>query len=430
MTPRPERDASLVGFPDAYVSTSDAQLLDGDVFDQGGPDDGPDADRTDADLTDADLTDADLTADARVITDAGPVLPDFGPESPACTASDLDGDGFGTHSSCQRLDCDDRNAAVFPGAAEACDGRDDDCDARIDEGLFTARCGEGACAREVPNCLDGRPNRCEPGEPSPEQCNGEDDDCDGLVDEEADGPPCGVGVCTREAFCDGERGRVCTPGAPSPEQCNGEDDDCDGLTDEGLSGAEVRQLSYERDLQPEHDGCSGVGLAGRVSPDCNAAINRFCSAVDCRDTGFGPVENSGDISVVTCLSVARVLELSFETLSAQHPGCRAGAPVQSPDCNAAIHRWCSRNGYVSGFGPLEVGPDAARVACVSDGAQVFEGRYSTLRTMHPICDGATQRMGPECNAAIHRWCADQGFASGFGPIENNGDLAFLTCVAR
>jgi Putative metal-binding motif len=43
----------------------------------------------------------------------------------ACTPPDhhVDNDG----------DCDDRTAAVHPGAAEACNGRDDDCDGRPDE---------------------------------------------------------------------------------------------------------------------------------------------------------------------------------------------------------------------------------------------------------------------------------------------------------
>jgi hypothetical protein len=61
---------------------------------------------------------------------------------------DKDGDGFcderayNTDSSGSRHggdDCDDDNAGVHPGEQETCNGRDDDCDGLIDEGLPTCR---------------------------------------------------------------------------------------------------------------------------------------------------------------------------------------------------------------------------------------------------------------------------------------------------
>ncbi len=45
-------------------------------------------------------------------------------------------------------DCDDTNAGVFPGATEACNGRDDDCDGLIDEGCTAY---EVTSALDVPN---------------------------------------------------------------------------------------------------------------------------------------------------------------------------------------------------------------------------------------------------------------------------------------
>ena len=42
---------------------------------------------------------------------------------------DADEDGFNEFE-----DCNDADAAVFPGAAETCDGIDEDCDGVLDEG--------------------------------------------------------------------------------------------------------------------------------------------------------------------------------------------------------------------------------------------------------------------------------------------------------
>ncbi|MBN2798201.1 MAG: putative metal-binding motif-containing protein, partial [Deltaproteobacteria bacterium] len=43
---------------------------------------------------------------------------------------DADGDGFSTD-----VDCDDDDAGVNPDADEVCDGRDNDCDGEVDDGV-------------------------------------------------------------------------------------------------------------------------------------------------------------------------------------------------------------------------------------------------------------------------------------------------------
>ena len=53
----------------------------------------------------------------------------FGPSVHFTTSSDADGDGYATAQG----DCDDNNPATFPGAAEICDGLDNDCDGLADE---------------------------------------------------------------------------------------------------------------------------------------------------------------------------------------------------------------------------------------------------------------------------------------------------------
>ncbi|MCB9548291.1 MAG: hypothetical protein H6706_20945 [Myxococcales bacterium] len=132
---------------------------------------------------------------------------------------------------------------------ERCDGEDDDCDGRADEGLDCA-CREG----DVRLCAGGAQGACRPGEqrcvgrrwgpcagavlPGEEVCNALDDDCDGEVDEGLDGARCvlGVGGCRRVGALACEAGELgCAAPAdagPEAELCNGLDDDCDGRADE------------------------------------------------------------------------------------------------------------------------------------------------------------------------------------------------------
>jgi hypothetical protein len=115
---------------------------------------------------------------------------------------DMDGDGVDA-----RVDCDDKDANVRPGAPEVCNGFDDNCDGLADDadpGLllssgFTFHVdgdadGWGDPASIVRACLqpagtapnsgdcDDTDANSRPG--APEACDSEDDDCDGVVDED------------------------------------------------------------------------------------------------------------------------------------------------------------------------------------------------------------------------------------------------------
>lgn len=82
-------------------------------------------------------------------------------ERRVCVVQVLDGDGDGEPPLiCGGRDCDDDDTAVRPGAPEQCDGRDNDCDGRVDEGADAAcddggRCVSGACV-----CRDASLTRC------------------------------------------------------------------------------------------------------------------------------------------------------------------------------------------------------------------------------------------------------------------------------
>ena len=167
-------------------------------------------------------------------------------------------------------DCDDTRADIFFGAPELCNGKDDNCDRVIDEGLPNLQNfyrdedgdGVGNTAELVPACMappgySTLPGDCAPLDPSKfpgaaEQCNNLDDDCDGVpdtsetnfVDSDTAATarfPCTVpgaaGVCQAGTFRCEVQGtqvrRVCrSVNTPSREVCDGLDNDCTGGVDE------------------------------------------------------------------------------------------------------------------------------------------------------------------------------------------------------
>ncbi len=180
-------------------------------------------------------------------------------------------------------------------SAEACNGKDDDCDGDTDEdfglGPLTvgAPClGKGECGIGVVMCLNSAPIcSADPAGPhskaAAETCNARDDDCDGQTDEglSLQGQPLGaacaqLGICgTGVVSCGAQGWPVCStsPGQPdSPataESCNGIDDDCNGLTDEGFSWKGATLGSP----------CTGAGNCGKGAVTCSKAGVATCSTL-------------------------------------------------------------------------------------------------------------------------------------------------------
>ena len=203
-------------------------------------------------------------------------------------------------------DCDDGNPLVKPGAVEACNGADDNCNGQIDEGLTSVATwpdadndGYGAAnGSAMTGCAGGNraPNNLDCNDLDPalrpgttEVCNFRDDDCDGQYDEGVYAK-CGVGWCLRTGTsCDSAS---CTPAPPLTERCNRIDDDCDGLNDEGdlcaagqvcLVGECIGGVAMvDAGTAPVMDAGSAAADAGVAAPDAGTpepVPARSCAAV-------------------------------------------------------------------------------------------------------------------------------------------------------
>ncbi len=196
--------------------------------------------------------------------------------------ADGDGDGYGTsQTACvcagtagyapQSGDCNDGNPSIKPGAAEVCNGVDDNCDFQTDPedapgcetkyydwdgdtyGTSNSKClcaESGKYTASQPGDCNDSDFAVKPG--ATETCDNQDNNCDGQTDPEGapgcetkyyDGDGDGYGTSTNKCLCTdsgyytASQAGDCndSDGAIKPghaELCDGKDNDCDGKMDD------------------------------------------------------------------------------------------------------------------------------------------------------------------------------------------------------
>ena len=156
-----------------------------------------------------------------------------------CMESDQDGDQWP-----DGVDCAPEDATIHPGAAELCDGKDNDCNGKVDEGYGNADQDGLADCIDPDDDNDGDPDGldCAPLDPAVfhgalEVCDSKDNNCNGLEDEVFGTLECGVGACHHTVLeCINGVLQECNPlEGLDVEVCDGKDNDCNGKTDEGFS---------------------------------------------------------------------------------------------------------------------------------------------------------------------------------------------------
>jgi Putative metal-binding motif len=171
--------------------------------------------------------------------------------------------------------------ACVPDGTEICDGKDNDCDGKVDEDTATEplpKVGED-CSSNVGECTAGKYSCtagnlvCSGKTPQPEVCDNKDNNCDGTAD---NGDPGGGAVCGTDMGECISGFEHCVGGAVvcvgdvkgQPEQCDGKDNDCDGMFDEDLP-----PLGSCGPTQGNTGECQlGVLMCGGGQPQCVGAI--------------------------------------------------------------------------------------------------------------------------------------------------------------
>jgi hypothetical protein len=209
-----------------------------------------------------------------------------------------------------------------PCSGESCNGRDDDCDGLVDEGVYecVGECGEG-----IAECVDGTLGACRGPSASEEVCDLEDNDCDGLVDEgqlNACGNCGGVPEETCDGIdndCDGDldeeliqicesrceegvqlcvsgRWSACTARTPREETCDASDNDCDGRIDETLTCTCPPEIlgALMPCQEPPLECGSGFKVCECAGDNCISTQWTPCRA-PCQVLGVQPCDPSGGV---------------------------------------------------------------------------------------------------------------------------------------
>ena len=122
-------------------------------------------------------------------------------------------------------------------------------------------------------------------------------------------------------------------------------------------------------------------------------------------------------------------EQPWPSLNTIASGCGNDGAAMGPACASAYSRYCQGRGVTSGFGPISKTTSVADMTCLF--GSMHQAHFSDWTSSIPACDGTSDASteSSTCSSAVHRWCRNAGYETGFGPVEHQGDNASVVCLS-
>jgi hypothetical protein len=162
---------------------------------------------------------------------------------------------------------------------------------------------------------------------------------------------------------------------------------------------------------------------------CGSTTACYCN---CRQTNLGGGASTGtDAAIGTSDTTKKSFEkktVKFSDLIKYNVGCQAGIPT-SFACAGAIHGYCRANGFLSGFGPVQVTSAGAEIICVpNEYSNLVHSTFEELAAYNKSCSSATA-TSEDCISAVNQLCAAKGYSNGFGVVDSFANEVYAICVS-